>query len=75
MFSPDRAATLAVVRPGVAVGLEHLEAGREQALARARGGRPGRGRRLWRRRASAQAAAPSGSMPIAASFLDSDFMA
>ena len=72
MFSPDRAATLAVVRPGVAVGLQHLEARLEQALARA-GRRPARAGPLAA--AIAQAAAPSGSMPIAASFFDSDFIA
>ena len=61
---------------GVAVRLQHLEAGLEDPLPGARRRAPGRG--LWRGGRRAQAARrPSiaGSSPIAASFFDRAFIA
>ncbi len=77
MFWPDAAATLAVVRPGVAVALEHLEA-RPRGCAPARRTRAAPARAPARGSAAlAQAGAPAapGAIPIAASFFDSDFIA
>ena len=77
MFWPEAAATLAVVRPR-SRRAQHLVGGVEDPL-RGVGRRPARAARAGLRsaRRAAQAGAPAalGSMPIAASFFDSERIA